>query len=104
MLGTDSAPHSNAAKESDCGCAGIFNAPLALEAYAKVFAEEQALDKLEGFASKFGPAFYRFPVNSGSVVPEEQAVHVPMSLAAGDQTLRLFHAGATLPWPFVGKA
>jgi len=104
FLGTDSAPHGNAAKESDCGCAGIFNAPFALEAYAKVFAEEQALDKLEGFASKFGPAFYRLPVNSGSVVLEEQAVDVPMSLSAGDQTLRPFHAGATLPWRFVGTA
>jgi dihydroorotase len=104
FLGTDSAPHDNAAKESDCGCAGIFNAPFALEAYGKVFAEEQALDKLEGFASMFGPAFYRLPVNSGSVVLEEQAVSVPMSLAAGDQTLRPFHAGATLPWRFVGSA
>lgn len=104
FLGTDSAPHGNAAKESDCGCAGIFNAPFALEAYAKVFAEEQALDKLEGFASQFGPAFYRLPVNSGSVVLEKQAVDVPMSLAAGDQTLRPFHAGATLPWRFVGTA
>jgi len=104
FLGTDSAPHGNAAKESDCGCAGIFNAPFALEAYAKVFAEEQALDKLEGFASEFGPAFYRLPVNSGSVVLEEQAVDVPMNLAAGGQTLRPFHAGATLPWRFVGPA
>ena len=104
FLGTDSAPHDNAAKESDCGCAGIFNAPFALEAYAKVFAEEQALEKLEDFASKFGPAFYRLPVNSGSVVLEEQAVDVPMSLTAGDQTLRPFHAGATLPWRFLGAA
>ena len=104
FLGTDSAPHGNAAKESDCGCAGIFNAPFALEAYAKVFAEEQALEKLEDFASKFGPAFYRLPVNSGSVVLEEQAVDVPMSLTAGDQTLRPFHAGATLPWRFLGAA
>ena len=104
FLGTDSAPHGNAAKESDCGCAGIFNAPFALETYAKVFAEEQALDKLEGFASEFGPAFYRLPVNSGSVVLEEQEVEVPISLAAGDQTLRPFHAGATLPWRFVGAA
>lgn len=104
FLGTDSAPHGNAAKESDCGCAGIFNAPFALEAYAKVFAEEQALDKLEGFASEFGPAFYRLPVNDGHIVLEQRAVEVPVSLPAGAHTVRPFHAGATLAWRFAGTA
>lgn len=101
FLGTDSAPHANAAKESDCGCAGIFNAPFALESYAKVFDEEDALDKLEGFASEFGPAFYRLPPNEDQVVMERKSVEVPASLPAGDDALRPFHAGAVLGWRLV---
>lgn len=104
FLGTDSAPHSIAAKESECGCAGIFNAPFALEAYAKVFAEENALDRLEGFAAEFGPEFYRLPMNAEKVVLEHRPVEVPESLSAGREKLRPFHAGATLPWRFVGAA
>jgi len=104
FLGTDSAPHTNPAKESDCGCAGIFNAPFALEAYAKVFAEEGALDKLEGFASEFGPAFYHLPVNTERIVLEHKPVEIPASLQLGAQILRPFHAGATLPWRFAGSA
>ena len=100
FLGTDSAPHLNSAKESDCGCAGIFNAPYALESYAKIFDEEGALDKLEGFASEFGPAFYNLPPNEAQVMLQRQAVDVPTSLAAGDDALRPFHAGGTLPWRF----
>ena len=67
FLGTDSAPHPVSAKETDCGCAGIFNAPSALEIYARVFDEEGALDRLEAFASLNGPAFYRLPANAGTV-------------------------------------
>ncbi len=104
FLGTDSAPHSIAAKESDCGCAGIFNAPFALEAYAKVFAEENALEKLQGFASEYGPAFYRLPINDTKVVLEKQPIEVPESLQAGAELLRPFHAGASLPWRFAGAA
>jgi len=104
FLGTDSAPHTVAAKESDCGCAGIFNAPFALEAYAKVFAEENALDKLEGFASEFGPTFYRLPLNDTKIVLEKQPIEVPESLHAGKEALRPFHAGASLPWRFAGAA
>ena len=62
FLGTDSAPHARDAKESACGCAGIFNAPFALESYASVFDEEGALDRLEGFASEHGPRFYGLPL------------------------------------------
>jgi dihydroorotase len=102
FLGTDSAPHTLAAKESDCGCAGIFNAPFALEAYAKVFAEENALDQLEGFASEHGPAFYRLPLNATNVVLEKQAVEVPQQLQVGNLAMRPFHAGASLPWRFAG--
>lgn len=104
FLGTDSAPHPSAAKESDCGCAGIFNAPFALEAYAKVFAEENALDKLEAFAAENGPAFYDLPVNEDKVALERQPVEVPKSAQAGAHSLRPFHAGATLPWRFIGPA
>ena len=67
FLGTDSAPHARDAKESGCGCAGIFNAPFALEAYATVFDEEGALDRLEAFASENGPRFYGLPLNDGTV-------------------------------------
>ena len=82
FLGTDSAPHAVAAKESACGCAGIFNAPFALEAYAQVFEEEGALDRLEGFASEHGPRFYGLPLNEGRVVLERAENEVPASLAA----------------------
>ena len=70
FLGTDSAPHDKAAKESACGCAGIFNAPFALESYAAVFEEEGALDRLEAFASENGPHFYRLPLNEDRVALE----------------------------------
>lgn len=102
FLGTDSAPHSIQAKEADCGCAGIFNAPFALEAYAKVFAEENALDKLEGFASEHGPAFYRLPLNDTKIVLEQAPIEVPEQLELGTETVRPFHAGAVLPWRFLG--
>jgi len=104
FLGTDSAPHTDAAKQSDCGCAGIFNAPFAMESYAKVFAEEQALDKLEAFAAEFGPAFYGLPLNTGQIVLEQNAAEVPLSLPAGAAAIRPFHAGTTLPWRFAGPA
>jgi dihydroorotase len=67
FLGTDSAPHDARAKQAACGCAGIFNAPVALACYAQVFAEESALDKLQGFASEHGPAFYGVPKNNGTI-------------------------------------
>jgi len=102
FLGTDSAPHSVGAKESDCGCAGIFNAPHALEAYAKVFAEESALDKFEGFAAEFGPAFYRLPLNETKIVLESIPCEVPDQVQLGTEVVRPFHAGAVLPWRFAG--
>ena len=67
FLGTDTAPHAVHTKEAACGCAGIFNAPCALEAYVKVFDEENALDRFEAFASLNGPAFYGLPVNEARV-------------------------------------
>jgi len=98
FLGTDSAPHAVERKEMDCGCAGIFNAPFALESYAAVFEEEGALDKFEGFASEHGPRFYGLPLNEGTMTLERVAVDVPTRVTG----LVPFHAGETLAWRFVG--
>jgi dihydroorotase len=95
FLGTDSAPHSAEAKQSPCGCAGIFNAPFALESYAAVFDEEVALDKLEGFASEHGPRFYGLPLNEGIVTLLREATIVPDKIGA---SIVPFHAGETLSW------
>ncbi len=97
FLGTDSAPHARGAKESACGCAGIFNAPFALESYAAVFDEEDALDRFEGFASEHGPRFYGLPLNEDSVRLEREISQVPQELAG----VIPFHAGERLPWRFV---
>jgi dihydroorotase len=98
FLGTDSAPHLRNAKESGCGCAGIFNAPFALESYAAVFEEEGALDKLEAFASINGAKFYDLPVNEETVTLERAEVDVPNEI----EGVVPFHAGETLRWRFVG--
>jgi dihydroorotase len=98
FLGTDSAPHSRGAKESGCGCARIFNAPFALEAYATVFEEEGALGRLEAFASENGPNFYGLPLNEGTVTLERTASDVPDSLGVGDIELVPFLAGRELGW------
>ncbi|KLI64036.1 dihydroorotase [Aurantiacibacter marinus] len=102
FLGTDSAPHTRAAKESACGCAGIFNAPYALESYLAVFEAENALDHFEGFASLHGPAFYGLPVNEDMVTLEQRECAIPDTIAAGGDVLVPFHAGQTLGWTFSG--
>jgi dihydroorotase len=102
FLGTDSAPHSRAAKESSCGCAGIFNAPFAMESYAAVFEAEDALDRLEAFASLNGPRFYGLPVNEDTISLERVEVQVPERLEHHGIELVPFHAGATLGWKLVG--
>jgi dihydroorotase len=94
FLGTDSAPHAVQAKESACGCAGIFNAPFALEAYATVFEEEGALDRLEAFASENGANFYGLPLNEGIVTLERAPVTVPDTVSG----VVPFLAGKTLGW------
>ena len=106
FLGTDSAPHGREAKESACGCAGIFNAPFAIESYAAVFEQEQALEKLEAFASEFGPRFYGLPLNEGTITLERQPQEVPSQLHLNDAActgvnLVPFHAGETLNWRLV---
>lgn len=98
FLGTDSAPHAIEAKESDCGCAGIYNAPFAIEAYAKIFEEEGALDRLEGFASEFGPTFYGLPLNEDFITLERVPTLVPVRLPAAGTEIVPFHAGETLDW------
>jgi dihydroorotase len=98
FLGTDSAPHAVSAKESACGCAGIFNAPYALESYAIVFEEEAALDKLEGFASEFGPRFYGLPLNEERVTLRRGTVTVPASIEAAGTSVVPFHASEMIGW------
>ena len=100
FLGTDSAPHDKAAKESACGCAGIFNAPFAMESYAAVFDEEGALDRLEAFASENGPRFYSLPLNEDRVTLERVDTAVPELLALDGVSVVPFHAGETLGWRF----
>jgi dihydroorotase len=102
FLGTDSAPHEIGRKESACGCAGIFNAPFALESYARVFEEEGVLDRLEGFASVHGPNFYGLPLNDGTVTLKREEVVVPGTVGEGQISLVPYHAGETLNWRFVG--
>ena len=98
FLGTDSAPHARPDKESACGCAGIFNAPYALESYAAVFEDEGALDRLEGFASVHGANFYGLPLNEGQVTLERIEQIVPDEIAG----LVPFHAGESLHWRSAG--
>ncbi len=101
FLGTDTAPHAQCAKESACGCAGIFNAPYALESYAAVFEEEGALDRFEAFASEHGPRFYGLPLNDGKVVLERKQVTVPDLVDEDGARLTPFLAGRTLNWTFI---
>ncbi len=97
FLGTDSAPHAVSAKESGCGCAGIFNAPFALEAYASVFEAEGALDRLEAFASVNGPRFYGLPLNEGRVTIERTDAAVPERIGE----VVPFGAGGSFGWRLV---
>jgi len=102
FLGTDSAPHARLAKEAACGCAGCYTANAALELYAEAFEAAGALGRLEGFASHFGPDFYRLPRNSGTVTLEKRPQTLPAAYdyIPGD-TLVPLRAGETLAWTFV---
>jgi dihydroorotase len=106
FLGTDSAPHAKHAKESACGCAGVYNAPVAIEAYAQVFDEEGVLDKLEGFASRFGPAFYGLQPNTARLKLVRKSVKVADHLdGAGNEAgseLTPFLAGRETTWQVAG--
>ena len=98
FLGTDSAPHTREAKESGCGCAGIFNAPFALESYATVFDEEGKLQNFEAFASENAARFYGLPLNEGIVTLELRDTPVADQI----EGVVPFHAGETLRWSFAG--
>jgi dihydroorotase len=101
FLGTDSAPHARHAKESACGCAGCFTAGHALALYALAFERAGALDRLEGFASRFGPAFYGLPVNTDTVTLARTPQAVPDLLPFPDGGIVPLFAGELIPWTVV---
>jgi len=98
FLGTDSAPHAAALKEQSVCGAGCYTAPAALEFYAEAFEAAGALEKLEGFASLHGPAFYGLPLNTGTVTLQRQAWTLPETLPFGDALIKPLRAGETLNW------
>ena len=98
FLGTDSAPHAKHAKESSCGCAGMYTSHAAIELYAEAFEQADALDKLESFASFFGADFYRLPRNQDSITLQKQSWKVPAELPFGDEVLVPLRAGETVMW------
>ncbi len=98
FIGTDSAPHAKSQKESDCGCAGIFSHHAAIELYAQVFEQVNALDKLENFTSKFGPDFYGLPYNQTKMTLIKKSWTIPEQIAYDDEVLIPFFASNTLNW------
>jgi dihydroorotase len=98
FLGTDSAPHARADKESGCGHAGIYTAHAAIELYAEAFEAAGKLDRLEGFASFFGADFYRLPRNRAKIRLKRENWQVPQDLEFGDARLVPLKAGANLAW------
>ena len=98
FLGTDSAPHDREKKESACGCAGIFSAHAAIELYAEAFDGEGAIERLEGFASIFGPGFYGLPQNREKITLERLPWSVPDHYEFAGSKLTPFFAGAELSW------
>ena len=102
FLGTDSAPHYKGAKESACGCAGCYTAWHAMPLYAEVFDQASALDRLEAFASHFGPDFYNLPRNTGKLVLKRQPQIIPDEFPVGESTVVPLRAGESLAWTIVG--
>ena len=98
FLGTDSAPHAKGAKEAACGCAGCYSAFNALGLYAEAFESVGKLDKLEGFASFYGPDFYSLPRNTGKITLIKQAQAIPAELPLGEQTIVPLRAGESIAW------
>jgi len=103
FLGTDSAPHPKRAKESACGCAGIFCAPVALETYVQVFDEEGALHRLEAFASEYGANFYNVPLNKGTIALRRSSHKVETSRRDESDRVEVFRDGEILEWSVVGE-
>ena len=101
FAGTDSAPHSQQAKETACGCAGIYSAFCAIELYAEAFEEAQSFTHFEKFMSLNGPAFYQMPVNNNKISLEKRHWTVPESLPFAEQSLIPFKAGEILQWQII---
>ena len=101
FLGTDSAPHAKGDKEAACGCAGCYSAFNALGLYAEAFESVASLDKLEGFASLFGPDFYSLPRNSKKITLAKQAQKIPAELPLGNDTIVPLRAGETIAWSLI---
>jgi len=104
FLGTDSAPHSASAKESNCGCAGVYSAHAAVELYAEVFDEARALERLEGFASHFGADFYGLPRNTDKIRLLRKPWRVEGSFAFGPDRIVPLRAGEEIPWQLVSES
>jgi len=98
FLGTDSAPHERGTKERACGCAGCYSAPAALELYAEAFDAAGALDRLEGFASVHGAAFYGFPAHDETITLVREPWQVPAEYPYGDGTIVPLRAGEVVRW------
>jgi len=103
FLGTDSAPHARDQKEHECGCAGCYSAPLALELYAEAFEDAGALDRLEGFASLHGAAFYGLPPHADTVTLVREPWTVPAAYPFGDATVVPLRAGERMRWRIDGN-
>jgi dihydroorotase len=101
FLGTDSAPHATHRKENACGCAGCYSNHAAIELYAEAFEQAEALDKLEGFASHFGPDFYKLPRNNNTITLKKSAWKSPDNLAFGSDTLTPLGAGEMRQWQVI---
>lgn len=102
FYGSDSAPHLRSAKESECGCAGLYTAPVALPMLAELFEEQGALDRLEDFTSTFGANFYGLPLNEGTLELVREPFVVPEIYAAAGEGVRPAEAGSTLSWRVTG--
>ncbi len=102
FLGTDTAPHPRGSKECECGAAGIYSAHAALELYAEAFDAAGALDRLEGFASRFGADFYGLPRNADRVTLERLEWNVPAEYPFGDSTVVPLRAGGKVGWRLTG--
>lgn len=98
FLGTDSAPHGQSQKESNCGCAGIYSAPTAFELYSEFFEHNNCLEKLEGFASFYGADFYGLPRNQRTITLEKNKWRVPLEFNFEDELIIPMHAGQELRW------
>jgi dihydroorotase len=104
FLGTDSAPHTRSSKEASCGCAGIYSAPVGIEIYAEAFESAGQLERLEAFASEYGPRFYGLPLNEDQIVLERREWRPPAAYTVGAEQLVPFRAGEPVGWALAGAA